>query len=185
MSIALPVVGQVISKSTFGDPVVNALNAITDGVGVVTSGASTFSGSVTIGATVVTGAWTAYATNWTASAGTPAIGNGTLSATFRLVGKTVDVRIELTAGSTTTFGTAGAFWQFSLPSGHTVSGRFVGSLMSIDTGVLEYNGTSEIGYSSATTISLLKSSSGRMSNNSPFTFGNTDRLTVTIRYEIT
>lgn len=185
MSIALPVVGQVVSVSTFGNPVVNALNAITDGVGVVTSGASTFTGSVTIAGTVVTGAWTSYATTWTASAGTPAIGNGTLSAWHRTVGKTADVRIELTAGSTTTFGTAGAFWQFTLPTGHTVSGRFAGAVFAVDTGVLEYTGISTIGYDSATTISLFKPVSARLVNNSPFTFGNTDRCTICIRYELT
>jgi len=62
MSIALPVIGQVVSKSTFGDPVVNALNAITNGTGVVTSGASTFSGTVAItGTLTVTGASSAVA----------------------------------------------------------------------------------------------------------------------------
>lgn len=47
MSIAVPIAGQVISASTFGSPVVNALNAITDGTNVVTA-AGTFTGNVSI-----------------------------------------------------------------------------------------------------------------------------------------
>lgn len=62
-------------------------------------------------------AWTSFTPTW--AGGAPAIGNGTLTAAYRLVGKTLNLRIWLKAGSTTTFG-AGA-WTFTLPVGVTVS----------------------------------------------------------------
>lgn len=81
--------------------------------------------------TATTAAWTSWAVAWTASAGTPAIGNGTLTSHYRRLGKTIDFRINLTAGTTTTFGTAGAAFRFDIPAGltsvltHTGSGLFL------------------------------------------------------------
>lgn len=43
-SISVPIAGQVVSVSTFGTPVVNALNAITDGTNLVTAGSATVGG---------------------------------------------------------------------------------------------------------------------------------------------
>jgi hypothetical protein len=60
-------------------------------------------------------AFTTYTPTWTTSAGSPAIGNGTLTGKYARVGKLVDFRIELVVGTTTTFGTAGATWRFALP----------------------------------------------------------------------
>lgn len=182
MSISLPVIGQVVSKSAFGDPVANALNAITDGTGIVTSGASTFSGAVTIGGTSLTAAWSTYAVAWTASAGTPAIGNGTLSGRYRQIGKCVDFFIGLAAGTTTTYGTAGAYWIFSLPAS-VQGGIWPISAFGFDQGVLEYPLQGVLGYNTTSTVVLLKPGSGRHLNNSPWTFGTSDVLYIAGRYE--
>lgn len=48
MTIAVPVDGQDISAATFGAPVANALNAITDGVGIVTAGGATIGGNLAV-----------------------------------------------------------------------------------------------------------------------------------------
>lgn len=59
-------------------------------------------------------AWTAYTPTWSSdSSPQPVIGNGSIVAAYRQIGKTLDIRLILTAGSTTTFGTDG--WLFSLP----------------------------------------------------------------------
>lgn len=65
--------------------------------------------------TGIQSAWTSFTPTWSVSSGTaPAIGNGTLSAAYQQIGKTILFRISLTAGSTTTFGSGGQF-RFSLP----------------------------------------------------------------------
>lgn len=57
--------------------------------------------------------WTSYTPTWTAATTNPAIGNGTITAAYRRIGKTVHFRIQITMGSTTTYG-AGA-WFLTLP----------------------------------------------------------------------
>lgn len=58
-------------------------------------------------------AWTSYTPVWTATSSNPALVNGTLTGAYMKIGKTVLVRILLTAGSSTTFGSGG--WKLSLP----------------------------------------------------------------------
>ena len=60
--------------------------------------------------------WTAYTVTWSASAGTPAIGSGTIVGAYQQVQKTVRFRIVLTFGTTTTGGSAAATWYFSTPN---------------------------------------------------------------------
>lgn len=67
--------------------------------------------------------WVAYTPSWTAATSNPAIGNGTLTGYWRRVGDTGYYRIQVKAGSTTTFGT-GAYY-FSIP--HTMDLNKVGS----------------------------------------------------------
>lgn len=59
-------------------------------------------------------AWTSYTPTWTASVN-PAIGNGTLTGAYLIMGKTLFFRIYMLAGTTTTFGTGE--WSFGLPTG--------------------------------------------------------------------
>jgi hypothetical protein len=49
--------------------------------------------------------WTTWTPTWSSTGTQPAIGNGTLSAKYRQLGKIVFVQIRFVAGSTTTFGT--------------------------------------------------------------------------------
>lgn len=58
--------------------------------------------------------WDDYAPQWSTALTTqPALGNGSLVGEWRQVGRTVDFRIELTAGSSTTFGSG--VYLFTLP----------------------------------------------------------------------
>lgn len=68
--------------------------------------------------------WTSYTPSWTAVSGTnPSIGNGTITGRYAVYGKTMFLFIQMTCGSTTTFGSAGVNWKFSLPVGFSaVSG---------------------------------------------------------------
>lgn len=64
-------------------------------------------------------AWGAYAPLWTASTN-PAIGNGTIAGRYRQIGQTVDFRVVITMGSTTTYGTGQ--WSVSLPVASVAAG---------------------------------------------------------------
>jgi hypothetical protein len=60
--------------------------------------------------------WGTYTPTWTAGAGSPSLGTGTLSGSYRLIGSTLDCSIQLVWGGTTSAaGTTG--WFFTLPSG--------------------------------------------------------------------
>ncbi len=71
----------------------------------------------------------AYLPTWTAASGTPSIGNGTLEGVYSLVGKRIEGRIRLVAGSSTTFGTSGD-WTFTLPLAFDTDGT--GSVFGLD-----------------------------------------------------
>ncbi|MCM8548880.1 hypothetical protein [Streptomyces sp. STCH 565 A] len=58
-------------------------------------------------------AWTSYTPTWTASTTNPNLGNGTLVGRYHKVGRTVHLHINLTAGSTTTYGSG--TYSFALP----------------------------------------------------------------------
>lgn len=58
-------------------------------------------------------AWTSWTPTWTATSGSPAIGNGTWDNKYIQIGKFVTGYLRFTAGSTTNFGTGD--WRFTLP----------------------------------------------------------------------
>lgn len=48
--------------------------------------------------------WQVYAAEWRAQTTDPAIGNGTISASFRRLGTQLSIRVEIVSGTTTTYG---------------------------------------------------------------------------------
>lgn len=65
------------------------------------------------------GYWKRYQPGWYSSGATdPVIGNGSLRGGYTQIGETVFYQIKMIAGSTTTFGTAGQQWRFTLPFSH-------------------------------------------------------------------
>jgi hypothetical protein len=65
--------------------------------------------TVTVNGDSVTGAWTAYSPTLGSNGGNATIGNGALSGRYKKIGKTVHILIVLVGGSTSTFGTGGAY----------------------------------------------------------------------------
>jgi hypothetical protein len=59
------------------------------------------------------GAWTAYTATWSASGTQPAIGNGALLGYYSKIGRQVTMSINVTSGSTTTYGSGS--YAFALP----------------------------------------------------------------------
>ncbi|MFE5217461.1 MULTISPECIES: hypothetical protein [unclassified Streptomyces] len=58
-------------------------------------------------------AWTTYTPTWSASTTNPSLGNGTLAGRYLKIGRTVICHINLTTGSTTTYGSGN--YNFTLP----------------------------------------------------------------------
>ncbi|MEU6348877.1 hypothetical protein ABZ896_06075 [Streptomyces sp. NPDC047072] len=66
---------------------------------------------------VAMGAWTTYTPAWAAATTAPALGNGTLTGKYAIVGKVCHFTALFTAGSTTTFGSGNYTFGFPVPAG--------------------------------------------------------------------
>lgn len=125
------------------------------------------------------------ATVWTATSVNPVINNGTFVSTYRQDSKWVDVFIQITMGSTTTYGTG--TWQIGLPvtaknTRWTVAGE------AFDTsGPSEYVVFGKPLTTSVLTIRTLPSTAGNplisVGSTAPMTWATGDILTLAFRYE--
>lgn len=138
-------------------------------------------------------AMSTYTPTWTA-AGTPAIGNGSLAGYYLQVGKMVDFKIGLVIGTTTTSGTAGNQWTFSLPVAARYPGAapwnnayYIGKAYINQTGTALYEGDLAL-TTSGSTISIAWRQMpvgvfATVNNGSPFTPASTHVYMMTGRYE--
>jgi hypothetical protein len=62
------------------------------------------------------GSWYSYTPTWTGATTNPVINNGTLAGFYTQVGKTVKARIEVAAGSSTTYGSGLYSWALPVPA---------------------------------------------------------------------
>lgn len=127
-------------------------------------------------------AWTSYTPTWTG--GSPTIGNGTLVGSYRTVGKTVQYRIELTAGSTTNYGSG--TWLFTLPVAPTApTESVVGSGMAYDTSGSARTTLIVRHSSTPGTVSFVRGDTGaQVTNAAPYAWATGDRVSVTGFYEV-
>ncbi|MDP8971156.1 MAG: hypothetical protein M3N52_11820 [Actinomycetota bacterium] len=70
-------------------------------------------GNLTVSGTLSVPGWASFTPAWTAATTNPAIGDGTITGRYHQVGKTVHFEIQITMGTTTTYG-SGAY-SLSLP----------------------------------------------------------------------
>lgn len=129
----------------------------------------------------LTEAWESYTPTWTG--GSPAIGNGTLSGHYIQSGKLVLFRIDLIAGSTTTFGSTA--YTFGLPvASAQATGAPLGFASLNDSSVTTNRyGAWTAWQNGASSFALGDASAGRVSNTAPFTFANGDQIAVKGFYE--
>ena len=80
---------------------------------------------------------------WAAAVGTPAIGNGVLSARYTRAGKQVKWNLRLEIGSTTTFGTSGA-WSFFVPIAAPANAFDCGAAVVLKNGTSYYSATARM-----------------------------------------
>lgn len=133
----------------------------------------------------VQGGTIAYTPVWTGSISNPAIGNGTLTGNYLLRGTELVTLIQMTAGSTTTFGSG--FWQFSLIGGLTPSGVSLGVALSIDIGGgVNYPGVSSYsGFGSGGLLAINTAANANVDSTHPFAWANTDIFRIEIESTIT
>ncbi|MFE2555962.1 hypothetical protein ACFXGT_07990 [Streptomyces sp. NPDC059352] len=130
-------------------------------------------------------AWTAYTPVWTAATTNPVLGNGTIVGKHRKIGRLVHFQIDLTMGSTTTYGTGA--WSLTLPftaaasSGSRIgvaqalgASRFAGQVV-VSPGA---SGTSPF-FPASSAVSNLSSGSSAV----PFAWANGNELRITGCYE--
>lgn len=90
-------------------------------------------------------AWTSFTPTWSAVTTAPTIGNGTITGSYLLVGKTILFQIRILMGSTTTYGSGQ--WTLTLPVAPLSAARiqYPASLFDFGTGDRPGCGTWESG----------------------------------------
>lgn len=130
-------------------------------------------------------AWTSYTPTWTSTSTAPVLGNGTLSGRYMKIGRNVLCQINLTVGSTTTFGSGNYSW--SLPAAAASSGQAtVGSAMLLGTD--RWNGTIVISSAAASVgaffpITATNTRSDFCTATRPETLAATAQIRMTFLYE--
>jgi len=134
--------------------------------------------------TAATTGWTTYthANLWSGLGTAPAIVNGTLAALYRRLGKTVDYRFTLTAGSSTTFGNN--IFIFRLPFIATAA-NIVGSAQFFDSSASTRKSGTCITYSGDLNYVFCVGEAGNVSSTVPWSWASSDQLMLSITYETT
>jgi hypothetical protein len=142
------------------------------------------------------GAWIAYTPTWTTSSGLhlPSFGNAVLDCRSNKVGRRVDVRFEVTFGSTTNFGASagtGDNWDFSLPYAAARTGDSIGFVQLQQTNDIICMGRSRTvtsttfrtGISSGMVNAVAIANSGDVDSLSPFTWASGNSFKGHFTYE--
>ena len=131
--------------------------------------------------------WTTYTPTWTSDSGTPSIGNGSITGRYKQIGKTVFFNLKLTYGTTTTGG-SGA-WMFELPvTAYDSNYHFPVSIL--NNGLAWYGAIANGNYKNSTShFSIIHQNDtqttvwGGVTSGTPFTFGDSDTLSLSGSYE--
>lgn len=131
--------------------------------------------------------WQSYTPTWTATGTAPAIGNGSLTGKYAVIGNVVQIRLFLSAGSTTTFGTG--VWKFTLPVNLTSSANdapvlFNAVAFDVSAGA-PFQGICWRDSGSQTVIALYTpGSSTQFGPSAPFTWASPDQLHILGAYQM-
>ncbi len=135
--------------------------------------------SITDELSALSGSWTDFSSSfsWTASVSNPALVNAVLVARYQRVGKTVDYLVQITMGSSTTYGSG--FYSFNVPA-TALSTAPTGSCMIFQHAVGQKSATAF--FNTTSTVCLVQGTA-LVTNTSPMTWAATDILQFSIRYE--
>jgi len=132
---------------------------------------------------VFVNAWTAYTPIWTTNASSPAVGNGSLSGKYKWTGNTVNVHVNLSVGSTTTFGSG--FWLFTLP---TVPGPAIVTMGKRSGSAMFYDISSDGPHAGSTHLitdtQICPGCVGFVTATNPFPFASGDGCDMDITYDV-
>lgn len=128
------------------------------------------------------GVWQTYTPAWTTTGTQPALGNGTLTGRWCRIGKTINFFIQLSPGSTTTYGTGN--FRFSTPTSINTLSNVIGNTRMNDTS----SGNTHFGtwfIASATTLAMFTNANPivAVTGTAPFAWANGDFLFVCGFYE--
>lgn len=117
------------------------------------------------------------ATIWTCSGTNPTLGNGTLVAKYRLMGKTLDWQVTLTFGTTTNPGTGSFQFVLPFPAKAVLAGSWYGR--AYDSGATQgYTIDVDLNTTTIASLRCLSLTAGgadrQVNATQPFTFGATD-----------
>jgi hypothetical protein len=132
--------------------------------------------------------WTPYVPVWTASVTNPVIGDGTITGSYTVIGKTCFVRGNIAMGSTTTFGSGE--WYVSMPIPAINADAILLTATLLDNGSAWYNATmvgARAGFNTKAPLQYVNFTNGTASDvnpTQPFTWTNTDRFVWNGSYEI-
>jgi hypothetical protein len=133
--------------------------------------------------------WTVYTPTWTSDGTQPALGNGLLLGWYRRKGDSIEVSIELEAGTTTTYGTS--FYHFSLPLNTTAdatktsgNGAFLGSGQIYANASTGNTISAFLNTPASNNIYMVGSSGGLVTPTAPFTLASTNRIKLFLSYPI-
>jgi len=132
--------------------------------------------------------WASYTPVWTASSTNPVIGNGTITGSYAIIGKTCFVRGNIAMGSTTTFGSGE--WYVSMPVPAINADAILLTATLLDNGSAWYNATmvgGRAGFNTKAPLQYVNITNGTASDvnaTQPFTWANTDRFIWNGSYEI-
>lgn len=126
-------------------------------------------------------AWTSYTPVFSASAGTCVIGNGTITGRYCSIGRICFFVINWTAGSSTSYGSAGYF-KFTLPPLTAASIRTSAIVIGYDAGTSQRMGFAQINAGDAN-LSIVDATANLWDFNSPHTWVTGDSMTIAGFYE--
>jgi len=133
--------------------------------------------------------WTSYTPVWSLDgAGSTTVGNGTLTGSYKVIGKTVFFLARLVWGSSTNITSgAGLTWRLSIPITSSATTNIIANALYRD-GTTYYTGSAINEPGTSTTIVTLYyvTTSGALSqviSSTPFTWANGDSLTITGTYQ--
>jgi hypothetical protein len=124
-------------------------------------------------------AWTAYSPAWTGTVSDPAISNGTITGAYRRIGATLNVRVRIVMGSTTTFGSG--VYRISLPYALKNGSLLVAACVDASAGSVAWTGAARIFAETATGDNMrivVTDGVAGISPTVPFTWAASDILTI-------
>lgn len=133
------------------------------------------------------GAYSAYTPTWSSNSGTPpAIGNGTILGKYFKAGRFTHVYIYMLTGTTSTYGSAGIVYSWSLPAGSLPvnSAYCAGTGVFVDASASGRFSRTAFGLSSST-VALHTEAGVYVGPASPMTWATGDSVLISICYEST